>query len=201
MIVKLKGFVEDLNEDSIDIDVSGVVFRVFLSMRDLGEITKEGEKIKINIHEILRDDARFFFGFIDINEKLIFEDLIKVQGVGGKVALNIISMLTVEKIVETVKNNLTTNFTQIPGIGKKVSMRLVNEMRDKIEKGRYYFDKKELDILFNQDKLNDLISCLTNLGYHPKISEEISRGLITDEKDRELEELIPIALKMIKNKL
>ena len=69
MIVKLKGFVEDLNEDSIDIDVSGVVFRVFLSMRDLGEITKEGEKIKINIHEILRDDARFFFGFIDLNEK------------------------------------------------------------------------------------------------------------------------------------
>lgn len=201
MIVKLKGYVDEINEDSIDLDVSGIVFRIYLSTRDLNTMQKSNEKININTFEILREDGRSFFGFLNVDEKIIFEDLIKVQGVGGKVALNIISILTVEQIIETVRNNLVSNFKQVSGIGQKVSQRLVNEMRDKIEKSKYFKNFDKMNIGLDQKKLDDLISCLNNLGYTQRISEEISRSLITDNKHKSLEQLIPLALKEIKNKI
>ena len=201
MIVKLKGYVDEINEDSIDLDVSGIVFRIYLSTRDLNTMQKSNEKININTFEILREDGRSFFGFLNVDEKIIFEDLIKVQGVGGKVALNIISILTVEQIIETVRNNLVSNFKQVSGIGQKVSQRLVNEMRDKIEKSKYLKNFDKMNIGLDQKKLDDLISCLNNLGYTQRISEEISRSLIIDNKKKSLEQLIPLALKEIKNKI
>lgn len=201
MIVKLKGYVDEINEDSIDLDVSGIVFRIYLSTRDLNTMQKSNKKININTFEILREDGRSFFGFLNVDEKIIFEDLIKVQGVGGKVALNIISILTVEQIIETVRNNLVSNFKQVSGIGQKVSQRLVNEMRDKIEKSKYFKNFDKMNIGLDQKKLDDLISCLNNLGYTQRISEEISRSLITDNKNKSLEQLIPLALKEIKNKI
>tara|TARA_E500000178_G_C16974075_1_gene732445 strand:- start:494 stop:1099 length:606 start_codon:yes stop_codon:yes gene_type:complete len=201
MIVKLKGYVDEINEDSIDLDVSGIVFRIYLSTRDLNTMQKSNKKININTFEILREDGRSFFGFLNVDEKIIFEDLIKVQGVGGKVALNIISILTVEQIIETVRNNLVSNFKQVSGIGQKVSQRLVNEMRDKIEKSKYFKNFDKINIGLDQKKLDDLISCLNNLGYTQRISEEISRSLITDNKNKSLEQLIPLALKEIKNKI
>lgn len=201
MIVKLKGYVDEINEDSIDLDVSGIVFRIYLSTRDLNTMQKSNKKININTFEILREDGRSFFGFLNVDEKIIFEDLIKVQGVGGKVALNIISILTVEQIIETIRNNLVSNFKQVSGIGQKVSQRLVNEMRDKIEKSKYFKNFDKINIGLDQKKLDDLISCLNNLGYTQRISEEISRSLITDNKNKSLEQLIPLALKEIKNKI
>ena len=137
MLVKLTGFLDFIEEDSIHIDVSGVVYKVFLSAKDMNKLGNLRETIKVNIHEILREDARYLFGFLEVDEKHIFEDLIKVQGVGGKMALNIIGVLEVQEIINTVRNNITANFTQISGIGNKVSQRLINELKDKIGKDLY----------------------------------------------------------------
>ena len=200
MIVKLKGFIEKIHEDSVDLDVSGVVFRIFLSTRDLESIKKINDKIVINIHEMLRDDCRYFFGFLQLDEKSIFEDLIKVPGVGGKVALSIISKLSVEQIINTVKKSIVTNFTQISGIGQKVSQRLINELSDKIDKRSYLSSYSNFEKNLDFEKLNDLISCLNNLGYSQRVSEEVSTNLMTSFSKKNLEELIPMALKKIKNK-
>ena len=97
MIVKLNGFVDFISNDAIHIEVSGVVFKVFLSTKDIRKLPKIGEKIVLNIHEILREDARYLFGFLMLDDKLIFEDLIKVQGVGGKMALNILGIMEVNQ--------------------------------------------------------------------------------------------------------
>ncbi|MDC3091307.1 Holliday junction branch migration protein RuvA [Rickettsiales bacterium] len=198
MIVKLSGFLDFINDDSIHIEVNGVVYKVFISTKDFKNISQVGEVIEINIHEILREDARYLFGFLSLDEKLIFEDLIKVQGVGGKMALNVIGSLDVSEIVQSVRENNTLNFTKISGIGNKVSQRLINELRDKIEKGLYNRENNKLDPKIGDSIFNDLYSCLVNLGYQLKVCEEVSRRVLNENSDTGLEKLIPIALKVIK---
>ena len=198
MIVKLNGSLDFINDDSIHIEVNGVVYRVFISTKDFKNLSKIGEAIEINIHEILREDARYLFGFLSLDEKLIFEDLIKVQGVGGKMALNIIGSLDVDEIVRTVRENNTINFTKISGIGNKVSQRLINELKDRIDKGLYNIQEDNLGSKLESSIYNDLSSCLVNLGYQLKICEEVSRRVLNQNKGIRLEESIPIALKIIK---
>ena len=196
--MKLSGSLDFINDDSIHVQVNGVVYKVFISTKDFKNLSKIGEAIKINIHEILREDARYLFGFLSLDEKLIFEDLIKVQGVGGKMALNIIGSLDVDEIVKTVRENNTINFTKISGIGNKVSQRLINELKDKIDKGLYNIQKDNTGPKSETSIYNDLSSCLVNLGYQSKICEEVSRRVLNENKDIRLEESIPIALKIIK---
>ena len=198
MLVKLTGFLDFIDDDSIHIDVSGVVYKVFLSAKDMNKLGNLKETIKVNIHEILREDARYLFGFLEVDEKRIFEDLIKVQGVGGKMALNIIGVLEVQEIIDTVRNNITANFTQISGIGNKVSQRLINEMKDKIGKDLYMKKSHSNESKFDNNKYNDLLSCLINLGYNSKISEEVSRKVLIQNSQKDLENLIPLALKVFK---
>jgi holliday junction DNA helicase RuvA len=198
MIVKLNGLLDFINDDSVHIEVNGVVYKVFISTKDFKNLTKIGEFTEINIHEILREDARYLFGFLSLDEKLIFEDLIKVQGIGGKMALNIIGSLDVDEIVQTVRENNTVNFTKISGIGNKVSQRLINELKDKIDKGLYSRQKNNLGSKSESSIFNDLSSCLVNLGYQFKVCEEVSRRVLNENRDSKLEDLIPIALKVIK---
>ena len=109
MIVKLKGNIENINIDSVDIEVNGVVFRILITTKDINKLKNIGDRLTINIFEMIREDSRVLFGFLDLQEKLIFEDLIKVQGVGGKMALNIISQLQSEEIVNSLRNEILSN--------------------------------------------------------------------------------------------
>ena len=201
MIVKLKGTLDDISDDSINLEVSGVVYKILMSLKDLNKIEKIGEELKINIHEILREDARYLFGFIDLNEKKMFEDLIKVQGVGGKMALNIISNMNVNDIVKSVTENNSIIFTKISGVGNKLSKRLLNELKDKICDGKYILLENNLNTTLDNTLFLDLSSCLINLGYPEKIAEDVARKILfnNEHNKKKLENLIPEALKLIKN--
>ena len=198
MIVKLKGFIDLIDDDSVHVEVNGVVYKVFVSLKDINKLEKIGDEIIIYIHEILRDDARYLFGFLIANEKLMFEDLIKVQGVGGKMAQNIINHLSIDEIVIAVNESNLSNFTKISGVGNRLSQRLVNELKDKIGKGNYIssgYNLKE----FEHTLFLDLSSCLINLGYKDKTSEDVAKNVLSENSQLNLEELIPIALKKLKN--
>ena len=198
MIVRLKGNIENINPDSIDIDVNGVVFRVLITSKDINKLKNIGDRLIINIFEIIREDSRLLFGFMDLNEKLIFEDLIKVQGVGGKMALNIISELQSEEIINSLRNESISNFTKISGIGKKLAQRIINELKDKASNDKLLKSSTLFASKKNKTLFDDLYSCIVNLGYQSKIAEEVSRQIIIHNKNKELKELIPLALKTLK---
>ena len=103
MIVKLKGFIEDWFEDFVDLDVKGVVYRVFVPQKNINKISEKGSLVTFFIFEILKESERLFFGFSNKNDRELFSDLLKVQGVGGKMALNIMSSLDSE--IHTTVNN------------------------------------------------------------------------------------------------
>ena len=102
MIVKLKGFIEDWFEDFVDLDVKGVVYRVFVPKKNIKKISEKGSLTTFFIFEILKESERLFFGFLNKNDRELFSDLLKVQGVGGKMALNIMSNLDSEVIQQSI---------------------------------------------------------------------------------------------------
>ena len=102
MIVKLKGNIENLDENFIDLDVNGVVFRVLMSNQNISKMGTVGSYVTIFIYEIIKEDSRIFAGFLEEEERETFGDLLSVQGVGGKMAINIMSNLPNEIIIDSI---------------------------------------------------------------------------------------------------
>ena len=199
MIVKIVGKVQDLGENFIDLEVSGISYRIFVNKNFVIPSIELGEILSLHVYEMIKEDSRLFFGFKLQNERNLFTDLLVVQGVGGKMALNIMSQLSYDQIVESILNGENTNFMSISGVGKKLSLRIINELKERILKKNKNFETS--DRIVKSDKnLLDLVSCLENLGYPQKLSREISDKVCAENNEKKLENLIPIALKYLKSK-
>ena len=195
MIVKLKGFIEFCGEDYIDLDVKGVVFRVFLSNKNINKISNSESLINLFVYEVIKENERLFFGFNKYEEREIFSDLLCVQGVGGKMALNIMTKIELDEIVESINNENSKTFLSVSGVGNKLANRIINELKEKIRKKSFNVPKANNSI--EKNNYNDLVSCLLNLGYPIKTCEITAEKVINDNKTESLEKLIPVALKYL----
>ena len=197
MIVKLKGNIENFDENFIDLDVSGVVYRVLMSNKNISKMGAVGSYVSIFIYEIRKEDSRIFAGFLKEEERETFGDLLSVQGVGGKMAINIMSNLTNETIIDSIVREDSKIFNKINGVGNKLAMRLINELKEKIKKknlNKNIFVSGEKKSIFH-----DLVSCLLNLGFPEKVCETTANYVINNNQEKKLEELIPIAVKSLSN--
>ncbi len=197
MIVKLKGNIENFDKNFIDLDVGGVVYRVLMSNKNIGKLGGTGSYVNIFIYEIIKEDSRIFAGFLKEEERETFGDLLSVQGVGGKMAINIMSNLSNETIIDSIIREDSKTFNQINGVGSKLAMRLINELKEKIK-------KKNLNVNVNvsgekNSIFQDLVSCLLNLGFPQKVCETTANYVINNNQEKKLEELIPIAVKSLSN--
>lgn len=195
MIVKLKGFIEFCGEGYIDLDVKGVVFRVFLSNKNINKISNSESLINLFVYEVIKENERLFFGFNKYEEREIFSDLLCVQGVGGKMALNIMTKIELDEIVESINNENSKTFLSVSGVGNKLANRIINELKEKIRKKSFNVPKANNSI--EKNNYNDLVSCLLNLGYPIKTCEVTAEKVVNDNKTASLEKLIPVALKYL----
>ena len=197
MIVKLKGNIENFDENFIDLDVNGVVYRVLMSNKNISKIGVLGSYVTIFIYEIRKEDSRIFAGFLKEEERETFGDLLSVQGVGGKMAINIMSNLTNETIIDSIVREDSKIFNKINGVGNKLAMRLINELKEKIKKKNH---TKNIIIPGEKHSIfQDLVSCLLNLGFPEKVCETTANYVINNNQEKKLEELIPIAVKSLSN--
>ena len=197
MIVKLKGNIENFDENFIDLDVNGVVYRVLMSNKSISKMGAVGSYVTIFIYEIRKEDSRIFAGFLKEEERETFGDLLSVQGVGGKMAINIMSNLTNETIIDSIVREDSKIFNKINGVGNKLAMRLINELKEKIKKKNH---TKNIIIPGEKHSIfQDLVSCLLNLGFPEKVCETTANYVINNNREKKLEELIPIAVKSLSN--
>ena len=181
MIVKLKGFIEDWFEDFVDLDVKGVVYRVFVP-KNINKIFEKDSLVTFFIFEILKESERLFFGFSNKNDRELFSDLLKVQGVGEKMALNIMSSLDSEVIQQSIIVKNHEVFSSVSGVGAKLALRIVNELCEKIKKKQ---ESSKIISNFSKTIFNDLVSCLSNLGYSQNICEKTAFEVISKNKKNE----------------
>ena len=187
MIAKLRGIIDTIGEDYCIIDVNGVGYLVYASSKTLSRLIR-GNQFSLLIETVVREDSISLFGFYDAWEKEWFLTLTKVQGVGAKVCLSILSALTPTQLAQAVSAQDKASFTRASGVGPKLAARLVTELKDKIvtiptelttrndlqAAPEAEVDATEETVAYedaitgrieNPMKLDDAISALVNLGY------------------------------------
>ena len=197
MIIKIKGIIENIEDDFVDIDVQGIVYRVLMSSMNILQLGAVGSTITIYIYEIIKEDSRLLVGFLHYSDRETFSDLLTVQGVGGKMAINIMSNLDTEMIINSIHNEDFEIFRKISGVGNKLALRIINELKEKIKKK--IINKKILGPKLESSMFHDLVSCLLNLGFSQKVCESTASYVINKNQSKKLEELIPIAVKSLSN--
>lgn len=132
MIAFLRGRLEDKSPGTVDIDVNGVGYRVFMSNNSIAAMPQRDEPVFVYTYTHVREDVLQLFGFISVAERELFEKLISVSGIGPKVALAILSAFDVDSLKQAIISEDIALITSIPGIGKKGAQRLVLELKEKL---------------------------------------------------------------------
>jgi holliday junction DNA helicase RuvA len=188
MIGYLKGQIISAKPTKILIDVNGVGYLVNISLSTFDKISGK-ETVSLFIYTNVRDDAIVLFGFFSEAEKEMFELLISVNGIGPKVALNMLSSIEYTELRNAIATSDLPRITAIPGIGKKSAERLVLELKGKLGN----ITNGELGFADHGIK-SEAISALSTLGYNTKIAEKVVGGLLQQSPDLSLEEIIKKAL-------
>lgn len=163
MIGSLKGLVQEKNLTEVIIDVSGVGYRVALSLLSLARLPEPGQPVTLRIRTVVREDALDLYGFLSRPEEELFLLLTSVSHVGPKLALNVLSGLEVEELTGAIAKGDVARLTKIHGVGKKTAERLVLELKDKLKKMAFETASGPQVVL--SKGTSDLVSALINLGY------------------------------------
>ena len=173
------------------VDVGGVAYELEAPMTAFYELSEVGERVSLFTHLAIRDDAHLLFGFADLQQRDVFRVLLKISGVGPRVALALLSGLTVDDLAACVAAGDIAQLTRVPGIGRKTAERLVIELRDRLESVSGVGPDSSRSTLTPQQ---DAVSALMALGYR---ETEASRAVRAVEVDGvpTVETLIREALK------
>ena len=131
MIARLNGILIEKSPPQVIVDCNGVGYEVEVPMSTFYNLPEVGNKIQLLIHFVVREDAQLLYGFGSEQEKSTFKQLLKVNGIGAKSALSILSGVAIDDLVEAVNRQEVGMLTRIPGIGKKTAERLLLELKDK----------------------------------------------------------------------
>jgi Holliday junction DNA helicase RuvA len=200
MIGKLKGLVDAVGEDWVLIDVGGVCYQVHCSSRTLANLPGLGQGVSLSIETYVREDQIKLFGFTTGLDRDWFRLLQSVQGVGAKVALAILSTLTTDELTSAVVFQDKTAVGRATGVGPKLALRIVNELKDKAPVGGVVIAGGKLDEdgvpLAEQNSHIDAVSALVNLGYgQPQAAGAVSSVIGRLGEEAGLDELIREGLK------
>lgn len=191
MIGRLTGVLVQKQPPQLLLEVNGVCYEVEAPMSTFYQLPQAGATVTLHTHLAVREDAQQLFGFASADEKRLFRDLIRVSGIGGKLALTILSGISVRDFIETVQRGDAQKLTQLPGIGKKTAERLVLEMRDRLGKGALPAGAT-VAAGSAQDAWADAFGALLALGYRDSEATRLLRNVKQD--DLPSEELIRLAL-------
>ena len=198
MIGRLRGVILKKTPPELLLDVNGVGYEVQSPMSTFYVLPDVGQEITIHTHLVVREDAQLLFGFMAESERSLFRTLIKVNGVGPKLALTILSGIEAEQFVYCVQNNDSAALIKLPGVGKKTAERLLVEMRDKFDDWAVVANAQLPEgaaLMQSPHKISaDAESALIALGYKPaEAAKAISAAL--DDDINSSEELIRRALR------
>lgn len=195
MISRLKGTLVDKQPPLLFIEIAdALTYEIQASMHTFYQLPEAGQAITLHTQLIVREDGHYLYGFIENQERVLFNQLIKVNGIGPKVALAILSAMTVSEFSMAIKKRDLEGLQRIPGIGKKTAERLVIDMRDRLT----YFIKQTTGTTTHPTPCfptiqHDAIEALIGLGYKP---QEANRAVLSiKNEDVSLETLIRMALK------
>ena len=197
MIGMLRGKLIERQAPDLMLDVNGVGYELQASMMTFYDLPELGQEVTLHTHFVVREDAQILYAFSSTAERSLFRTLLKVNGVGPKMALAIVSGMTVDEFAERVKAGDAIGLTRLPGVGKKTAERLIIEMRDRLPKTEGASSaqgaSKPDPLSIKNNPEEEAVNALLALGYKPtEASKMVSRQA---NQDLSVEAMIRNALK------
>ena len=194
MIGHLKGKIITKNPPEVLIEVGGIGYEVLCPMSTFYELDNLTEDVFLFTHLSIKEDAHTLFGFITKDEKSVFRELIRVNGVGPKVALAILSNLSVHSLVECISTEDSDLLAKTPGIGKKTALKLIVELKDRLIKVELSGSTAKPSGLKQDSNPNtrQAIDALLSLGFKAKEANRMVSKI--EDKDLSTEQIIRLAL-------
>lgn len=179
MIGALRGKVESKAPGCVLVDVGGVVYEVAVSLQSFARLPAEGMSVRLDVVTHMREDGLTLFGFLERGEKSVFNLLRSVNGVGPKLALNILSGLPAGEIRGALAGGDVQRLVRVPGVGKKIAERLVLELRERArdEEVAAGFEPQSTD---KERRDSEAVSALVNLGYRRADAEKVLADVSAD---------------------
>jgi Holliday junction DNA helicase RuvA len=174
MIGRIQGILVEKAFPQVIVSVNGVGYEIDVPMSTFYPLPRTGEEITLLTHLVVREDAHLLFGFLTAPERAAFRQLLKISGVGPKVALSVLSGMSVDDLSAAVASEDAARLTKVPGIGKKTAERLVLELRDKLPKVLPAARSQAASA--NADVLNALLG----LGYNEREASAVVKQLPAD---------------------
>lgn len=193
MIGTLRGVLTSKQAPQIILECHGVGYQVETPMSTFLELPAVGKEVFLYTHLQVREDAQTLYGFASDDEKALFRTLLRVSGVGAKLALSVLTAMTVADFRRCVTHEDTAMLVKVPGIGRKTAERLIIEMRDRIGKSAGADDGRP--IIEGSDPRGEAFDALVSLGYKPAEVKRLMAQLDTDGKSAE--DIIRLALKKV----
>jgi Holliday junction DNA helicase RuvA len=196
MIAHLRGRLFLKTPGRIILEAGGVGYEVIISIPTFTALPQEGAEVSLHIYTQVREDILALFGFLELDEKRLFERLITVSGVGPKLAVTILSGLNPERTVAAIRGQDHATLTRIPGVGKKLAERLVVELKDKLED----MTVTPVAAVHSAPAADDVLSALLNLGYQRAAAQKAIETAVRKNKaaGENFDELFRLSLQVIR---
>ena len=184
MIGRLRGVIIEKQPPELVVDVQGVGYELSAPMSTFFNLPAVNDEVTLYTHMVVREDAQLLYGFATERERLLFRSLLKVNGVGAKLALTILSGSDVDTFARSVQDGDTASLTRLPGVGKKTAERLIVEMRDRLKEVSSAMGLQ--DIVVDSASApaggakNEAVEALMALGYKPAEADKMLRSFDID---------------------
>ncbi len=200
MIAHLRGILLEKHPNQAIVEAGGVGYDVTIPVSTFTALPAAGAEVKLRIHTVVREDAILLFGFHSSEEKVLFEKLISVSGIGPKLGVTVLSGIVAADLVRVIRAGDVASLTRVPGIGKKTAERMVLELRDKMEglgASPAGEAKGPAAVVFSQDE-NDVISALVNLGSQRPAAEAAVKKAAAETGGQGFEPLFRRAMELLR---
>lgn len=192
MIGRLSGKILEKNPPEVLLEVSGIGYEILCPMSTFYEISNESN-VSLHTHLAIKEDSHTLYGFISKDEKTLFRELIRVNGIGPKVALAILSHLNVVSLMNAVANEDDALLAKTPGIGKKTAQKLIVELKDRLEKLQLSNTQHQKITASNSNpNTQKATQALQALGFKTKEADKMLSAI--NDESLSTEELIRLAL-------
>ena len=205
MIAHLSGTLLSKQATSVILDVGGVGYEITIPVSTFYDLEEPGANVQLRIYTHVREDALQLYGFKTARERELFLRLISVSGIGPKLGITLLSGMSADEMIASIRTNNLARLTLIPGIGKKTAERLVLELRDKIGslsstalEEEYAAKDAEGTTIAPQDAMQgDVLSALLNLGYQKTVAERAVTSAVNDGGELSVESILRRSLKLL----
>ena len=200
MIALINGKIAYKGISHIVVDVQGVGYRIFIPLTTFYELPEAGQPVTLHVHTQVKQDAINLFGFYTLQERDLFQLMISVSGIGPKIAMNILSGIAAQELLQAISSGDLGKLVSFPGVGKKMAERLVLELKEKVIKKMMADQIPIADDRHKASQLikEDVLSALVNLGYKNNMAKDALDKVIQSSKEElTLDQLLKKTLKLL----